>query len=97
MDREKYLYCRYNIDTLGPVLNHHVLIKYEDGVESLITGAFFKGCNYKLISSRECFFNEKDLALDPIYKSLVFDGESLLSKLKRNVKTNSIKPKNESN
>lgn len=97
MDREKYLYCRYVVDTLGPVLNHHVLIKYEEGVEALIGGAFFKGCTYKLLSTRECFFNEKDLAVDPIYKSLVFDGESLLSKFKRNSKSNSIKPKNESN
>lgn len=97
MDREKYLYCRFNINTLGPVLYHHVLIKYEDGVEALISRAFFKGCTYQLISTQECFFSEKDLILDPIYKSLVFDGESLLSKFKRSSKTNSIKPKNESN
>jgi hypothetical protein len=75
------------------VINAHFIIKYFDGIEPLLNVMVLKCGVYKLISSQECAFSEKDFIVDPVYQGLKFDGESLMSKFKAQQKKTIHQPK----
>jgi hypothetical protein len=79
---ELYFFCFYQIRVKKEILYHHVIIKAKaekDVVKNLIT----KDYSYYLRTVSPVFLTEKDKD-NMIIKHLIFDGESLVARMKEN-------------
>jgi hypothetical protein len=79
---EMYFFCFYQLQVKKEKLYHHVIIKAKDEgdvVRNLIT----KDYQYYLRAVSPVYLTEKDKD-NPVFKHLIFDGESLVARIREN-------------
>lgn len=88
---EVFHYCFYHIYTLKHTNYHHVIMKYDPDdkeIAEVIKSLDAEQYQYKLISAQPIFLDEEKQA-ELIIRGLIMDGESLLKRLKAQVKIHS--------
>lgn len=87
---ELYFFCFYQIQLKKEKLYHHVIIRAKsenDVIKNLIN----KDYQYFLRTVSPIYLKEKDRE-NTVIKHLIFDGESLVARMKENSNTTNNKP-----